>query len=189
MAPAASSTAAAASVALHLASAASPAPPWWAQGIWTSELAKGLPAAVVALLIGGVAAAIAWRQARIAGAKLKLDLFDRRFALYIELRDFLGYASGEGLDSNDLGFLGRMRNTATSARFLFGSAIGADFDEAYLKAVQLRQAYRALRATDFDDPGRQAAEAKVSDLLGWFADRLKGQRARFAKYMDFENWH
>jgi len=187
--PVASSAASAASLATHLAPVTSPVLPWWAQGIWTSELAKGLPAAVIALLIGGVAAAISWRQARIANAKLKLDLFDRRFSLYIELRDFLVYASGEGLDSNELNFLGRMRDSAASTHFLFGAAVGRDFDEAYSKAVELRQAYRALRATAFDAPGRPAAEAKVSDLHGWFADQLKGQRARFAKYLDFEKWH
>ena len=46
------------------------------------ELLKGLPAAFVALVIGGVAAGVAWRQMRIAQAKLKLDLFDKRYRLY-----------------------------------------------------------------------------------------------------------
>jgi hypothetical protein len=186
---AASSAASAASVVAHLAPAANAGPPWWSQGIWTSELAKGLPAAIVALGIGLAAAAIAWRQARIAGAKLKLDLFEKRIKLYIELRDFLAYSSGEGIESTDLTHLGQIHSATTSAHFLFGDEIGRRFEEARMQAISLRQAMRALQRTDPADPGRSAAEAKVTELLGWFESELKGLRARFAKYMDFEQWH
>ena len=187
--PVASSAASAASLATHLAPVTSLVLPWWAQGIWTSELAKGLPAAIVALLIGVVAGAIAWRQAKIAGAKLKLDLFERRFKLYIELRDFLAYSSGEGIASTDLTHLGMIHTAATSAHFLFGAEVGRYFDEARMQAIALRQAMRAVQAIDPGDPRRAAAEAKVTELLGWFESQLQGLRSRFAKFMDFEKWH
>ncbi|MCD6026117.1 MAG: hypothetical protein K0R08_636 [Solimicrobium sp.] len=51
---------------------------WFAPGSLSLELAKGLPAAFVALIVGGIAAGIAWRQYGAAKAKLKFDLFDRR---------------------------------------------------------------------------------------------------------------
>jgi hypothetical protein len=44
---------------------------------------KGLPAAFVTLVIGLIAAGIAFRQYRIARAKFKLDLFDRRHAVFL----------------------------------------------------------------------------------------------------------
>jgi hypothetical protein len=49
------------------------------QGSIRFEIMKGVPAAFVALVIGLVATGIAWRQFKVAQAKLKLDLFERRY--------------------------------------------------------------------------------------------------------------
>jgi hypothetical protein len=46
------------------------------------EMLKGVPAAVVTLIIGGIAGAVTWRQYKVAQAKLKLDLFERRFKIF-----------------------------------------------------------------------------------------------------------
>jgi len=183
---AASFPASAASAALHLATAS--APPCASSGFWL-ELAKILAPVFVALVIGLIAAGIAWHQAKIASAKLKLDLFERRLKLYIELRDFLVYATAESLDSHDMSRIAQMQLAATSAHFLFGADLGRDFDNAISKAIALRQAMRALRATELDDPGRAGAEATATALLDWFASQLEGLRSRFRKYMDFERWH
>ena len=51
-------------------------------GSLRAEIAKGLLAAFVALVNGLIAAGIAWQRWRVARAKLKLDLFDRRLAIF-----------------------------------------------------------------------------------------------------------
>lgn len=50
-------------------------------GSFYFELLKGVPAAFVALIVGLIAPGIAHRQYHIARAKLKLDLFDKRYAI------------------------------------------------------------------------------------------------------------
>jgi hypothetical protein len=61
------------------------------------DLAKGLPAAVVTLVIGLIAAGIAYRQYRIARAKFKLDLFEKRHAVFLETWAFLSKFFRPGL--------------------------------------------------------------------------------------------
>ena len=53
------------------------------------DLMKGLPAAFVTLVIGLIAAGIAYRQYRIARAKFKLDLFEKRHAVFLETWAFI----------------------------------------------------------------------------------------------------
>lgn len=44
------------------------------------------------LAIGGVAGVIAWQQWRTAKDKVKLDLFDRRFAVFMDARQLVSEA-------------------------------------------------------------------------------------------------
>ncbi|MFS4514356.1 hypothetical protein ACMFLR_10870 [Delftia tsuruhatensis] len=48
---------------------------------WASVIAASI-AAVVAIIFGLMQVAIAWRQAKTATNKLRLDMFDRRLAVY-----------------------------------------------------------------------------------------------------------
>ena len=95
------------------------------------ELVKGVPAAFVALVIGLIAAGIAYRQSQIAHAKLKLDLFERRYELYALLRDYLSRGmevpdSHNGPDVRRFNELrARFSDAVSQAYFLFGREIGS----------------------------------------------------------------
>jgi hypothetical protein len=52
------------------------------QGTICFELMKGIPAAIVATFAAGIAGIIAWRQYKVAKAKLNLDLFERRYKIF-----------------------------------------------------------------------------------------------------------
>jgi hypothetical protein len=49
------------------------------------------------VVIGGIAGYIAWRQYKVAHAKLKLDLFDRRFVIAHWARVLSGSLEAEDL--------------------------------------------------------------------------------------------
>ena len=72
------------------------------------ELVKGLPAAFVTLVIGSIAAGIAYRQYRIARAKFKLDLFEKgmRFSLRLG-HSFLSFLTQTGSTVGTLRFFGK----------------------------------------------------------------------------------
>jgi hypothetical protein len=58
-----------------------------ADSLWR-ELLKGIPSVFVTLVIGGIAAYIAYRQYKISHAKLKLDLFEKRYEIICRRRFF-----------------------------------------------------------------------------------------------------
>jgi hypothetical protein len=187
MSVAASSAASAASVIAHLAPTASPAQPWWAQGFWTSELAKGLPAAFVALVIGLSAAGIAWRQAQIAGAKLKLELFEQRYAIFLAVWRAVSAPGIEAvnLDEEVTG----IANMPSRAAFLFGWPVGRYVREVRDNLARYRDlgpGGNAMRGADDDAKLRQSER---STLRAWFALEAAGNcHERFKPFLDFSQW-
>lgn len=155
--------------------------------VWATvgpDLIKGLPAAFVALVIGSIAGGIAWRQYRVARAKLNLDLFEQRYELF-EL--IWTYLSAKGEPSN--GLEQDFGNAVHKAYFLFGEEIGDYMKQCITKRFALLEATHTLRATAFDAPDRQQAEKACSDLGQYWLDELGSLRKRFASYMAFAEWH
>lgn len=149
------------------------------------EAGRAFGAPIVALVVGLVAGLVAWQQWRVARAKLKLDLFEHRYALYEEIWDHLSRATE---DSPDIDQLRKFNNLIPKAHFLFGPAIGEYCELARSNAIKLRQRHRQLAALQPQDPRRGSAEKEVIDLSGWFDAELNGLRSRFSTYMDFEEW-
>lgn len=83
---------------------------------WTAYLAAGLTP-VIAI----IAAWIAFRQSQIARNKLKLDLFERRMAIYESVRKALGVVVGHGKLSQEeqINYMVGTR----PARWLFGPEV------------------------------------------------------------------
>jgi len=183
----ASSAASAASVAPHVATAASAGAAWWAQGFWTSELAKGLPAAFVALVIGLAAAGIAWRQAKIASAKLKLDLFEQRFAIFLAVWRAV---SAPGIKTVNLDEeVTGIANMPSQTAFLCGRPLGQYVREVRDKLARYRDLGGSgvdLLAFDVTQPLRDAERVR---LRAWFALEAAGNcHERFRPFLDFSTW-
>lgn len=158
-------------------------------GIWERlwpELVKGLPAAFVALVIGGIAAYVAWRQLHVARAKLNLDLFERREGIYDDVRFFLS-ASGRNADEVDK-TREKFFSQIPKAYFLFGSEIGDFMTLAQANARELHQAELVLRSTPAASLLWEEARATDVRLERFFERELKNLRGRFGPYMDFTEW-
>ena len=90
------------------------APGWWEKDSLSYQLAGGLPAAVVALLVAWVA----YQQWRVARAKLNLELFERRLKIFRETEKFL-VKSLPGAPPDSTGFVDRLPESS----FLFDQEI------------------------------------------------------------------
>jgi hypothetical protein len=77
-------------------------------------------AAVFSALAAVFAASIAWLQWKTAQEKVLLDLFDRRFAVYEELR-----AAGPRARHGDQNGVSDFRAAASRAKLLFGAEVTA----------------------------------------------------------------
>ena len=138
--------------------------------------------AVATVMIAGAACYIAWRQHRTAEAKLRLDLFDRRFRVYRGLMDLLGDAVREPNISMDA--LGKFYLATDEKRFLFGKDIIEYLDEVKNKVVALRHAQREIEQLPENQQRNAAIEADVN-LLEWLEKQIGEAQFRFMKYLDF----
>ena len=166
----------------------------WTPGSLTFELLKGVPAAFVALVIGLIAAGIAYRQSQIAHAKLKLDLFERRYELYTLLRDFLagGMEVPDPHNGPEVRRFNELRikffDAVPQAYFLFGREIGEFFELTGQKAGEHNAAWKRLHQLQADAPNRQETEQTVLDAEEWARAERAGLMKRFGEYMSFEQW-
>jgi hypothetical protein len=147
-------------------------------------MAKGLPAAFVALVIGGVAAYIAWRQYKAAHAKIKLDLFDKRYAIFEAAWAFLSEPIQSELQG---GPRSPFTNMIPRAGFLFGSEVEAYLNEALTNWTELWAIREKAKAR-----GNVIAPEDVTrntELLNWFhTEASQGLKKVCAPYLDFQNW-
>jgi hypothetical protein len=156
------------------------------QGSLCFEMAKGFPAAFVALVIGGVAAYIAWRQYKLAQeqhevtrAKLKFDLLEKRYAIFEQTWNFLSMIVHEGPGATALPPFG---NIIPQAGFLFGKEVEAYMREASEKQTELWFIESRMRANNNvmlpEDIDRDV------ELMAWFTGQASaGVKRIFAPYL------
>jgi hypothetical protein len=155
-----------------------------AHGTLCFELAKGIPAAFVTLIIGAIAAYIAWRQHETAKAKLKLDLFDKRYEIFEETWSYLSQAAK--LAQNPDPFH-PFTNIIPRAGFLFGSDI-----EKYLRTASEKQTQLwSINAKSKSNNNIIAPEDidRLALLESWFFNEASiGAKQVFGSYLNFEEW-
>ncbi|MCR4471067.1 hypothetical protein [Burkholderia sp. SCN-KJ] len=151
------------------------------------ELMKGVPAAVVALLVGVVAGLIAWRQYRVARAKLNLDLFEKRYEAFQIVWAFASAVVQRGplpFYSSDMT---KMLNELPKIEFLFGKKLAAYVRVLNANHASLWAIDEAIKTNNGVMPQDKIQEH--TNLMKWFADEaMEGVRVRFGEYLDFEEW-
>ena len=155
---------------------------WFAPGSLSFELAKGLPAAFVALVIGVIAAWIALQQWRVARAKLNLDLFERRLSIYRATDKYLL----ESLPGGPQGFFDAIEGL-DDASFLFGSEVTAYLQEVLAMRNELRGIDTRAQANNGIVQPHEIG--RHQHLIQWLIDQRTGPcRVVFAQYLDFGKW-
>jgi hypothetical protein len=148
------------------------------------EMMKGVPAAFVTLIIGGIAGAITWRQYKVAHAKLKLDLFERRFKIFHQTWVAVSDTAIKGTqDDERQGMFAPLNNFGSEAAFLFGHDI-----ERYINEIG-RNWFELRRIQNPKNKDAVAEAFRESELTNWFVEQgTKGVKAKFSPYLDFSNW-
>lgn len=151
--------------------------------IWC-EVAKGIPAGIVAL----IAAGIAYRQYQVAKAKLNLDLFERRYEVFLAVWEFTSVVVQKGAPSLRSDERNKLTNLMPQIQFLFGKDLADYVYEIQSKHASLWVIEQATQANNGVMPAEHIQQQL--DLMKWFADEaLEGVKQRFGKYLNFENWH
>jgi len=150
------------------------------------ELIKGAPAAAVALLAALIAGLIAYRQYRVAKAKLNLDLFERRHKVFeIAWSTLSSFATSPQMNPQSITAL---NNIIPQASFLFGRDI-----EDYIGLILDNASELAIITIKGVNNGNTLLPEDIDNhlrLCDWFQHEAKlGAREKFSKYLNFENWH
>jgi len=157
---------------------------WFAPGSLSFEIVKGLPVVFVTLVIGGIAAYIAWHQWRVARAKLNLDLFDKRYKIFEATWTELSQAIQQPakMISNP-----NFTNLFPQAQFLFGLEILNYMQEVAAKTTELWVMQKKIEANQNVLPANLIQ--RDQELLEWFSKHAMDEcRARFGPYLDFSKW-
>jgi hypothetical protein len=150
------------------------------------ELIKGLPAAFVTLIIGGIAAGITWRQYQVAKAKLQFDLFEKRYAIFHQVWVIFSEVVFDGTRKKNYAFYTPFNNLLPEAAFLFGKNIEMYLTEAAKKWTELKAA-----ETEIEGQGTTSQQSidKQRELTNWFEEQgSRGIKQIFGCYLNFEEW-
>ena len=147
------------------------------QGTTCLEVLKILPTAFIALLV----AIISFQQWRVSKAKLKLDLFDRRYEIFMRTWKILSEAVGKGTRAEQYGLGTPFNNFLPEAKFLFGKEVFHYLDEVSNKWVRLH----AIEAMEHTSTFAQ----ERSDLLVYFSEQADNRvKEVFGPYLNFDEW-
>jgi hypothetical protein len=149
------------------------------------ELIKSIPTALVALVVAIVGWFVSRRQNVIAEANLKLDLFDKRYAIFVDTWKIMSEVVMKGTREKNYGLGNPFSNFIPQARFLFGRDVETYLSDAVHKWADLH-AFEA----ESDDPVAAAQHAaQKTELKNWFFEQSStGLKALFGSYLDFEKW-
>jgi hypothetical protein len=132
---------------------------------WTAYVtALALP--VIAL----IGAWIAFRQWQIARNKLKLDLYDKRMAVYDVVRKTLGVATGHGklTQDNEIEFLSGVR----TAQWLFGPEVSTYLEETLWHKIIAFNLHNTMSSGPASDERTKHIHARA-ETLNWLSDQYK----------------
>ena len=132
---------------------------------------------VLTAVIAAWAAWAAWQQHRIARDKLRLDLFEKRWAVFEEVKHAIVAAH----DRNEVDLI-RFRQAAASSVFLFGRDVHAYLSEVQKKLTQIKDYGANVRLTAAILP--EDAPEEVA-LVQWLKAQPDQSIEVFAPYLSF----
>jgi len=127
---------------------------------------------LLTLVLAGFGAYIAWRQWKTAAYRVKLDLFDRRYRIYEEVRKLLKIAYPSG--RIELVNIEALQSQTVEAKFLFGDDV-----QTYLKEI-----YDHARNLEFLHFEEKTNEKWRSEMT-WAGAQLEESGERFKRYLNF----
>jgi hypothetical protein len=147
---------------------------------WTQVLA-----ALLTPTIAVFGSFIAYRQWRTAQKKLKLDLFEKRFAVYDAARTFIAsvMTSGKAKDEEMYEFLSGTRE----AKWLLNDDIATYFDEQiWKKAVELQTLDLVLEGVPVGDERTRNVQQQ-GEIKKWLISQYKVLDEKFSPFLKLEH--
>jgi hypothetical protein len=142
-----------------------------------------IPTYLIALFV----AYVGYRQYQLGREKFKLDLFEKRFAVFQGTRVFLSRILQDGA-VKEMGYLWEYRASIGEASFLFGDELVNYLEEIYTRAVNMQSARDTFQPLPVGEE-RTRLVGDAAQELKWLVHQLPELKVRFAPYLKFKKWH
>jgi len=140
--------------------------------------------AIIPSLIALAVVVVAFQQFLLAKERLKLDLFERRLAIYKAVQTYLEGVRTTQDSSDELS--NSFREATQTAQFLYDSDVTDFIDELYRLGFRLNLANREVGCLN-DSQLMKAKGIKTEALREFMAHHLKFD-FRFLPYLKFRKW-
>jgi hypothetical protein len=160
------------------------------QHFWEWAKASGVP--LLAVVISGVSvmavSGFAWWQVRIAREKLRHDLYDRRFSIYMAFHELLVAV----LEKTDVDPELRKANAARAhSPFLLDARLGDYLEKLHAEAFRINATNKLVFERSLPTPENIQLAAQLGSDKLTFANgvtELVREFERFLKLRDFSKW-
>jgi hypothetical protein len=153
------------------------------QSGWVTAIQIGAAALSPIIAIGG--GWIAWLQVRINRNKLKLDRFDKRFAVHEAAMSFAASVVVNG--DLSLSALDEFLVKTRGARFLVSKEVADYLEELHLNAVKFRATRRSLERVSIPDQERTEYGDRLVEMTEWFQKQLDVIPEKFTPFLSVDD--
>jgi len=141
---------------------------------------SGLLTPIIAL----IAVYIAYQQHRIGKKKLNLDLYERRYSVFSEVKKLLKYMNENSqIDTIEIQ---KFMFRTNDRKFLFDSDITAFIEVLKDNALALSHATEHLKKPEQYKGTIAEDNQTASRLEKWFTEAYEGVENRFMEYLEFK---
>jgi hypothetical protein len=139
-----------------------------------------MSSALLTPVIAVISAIILINQYRLQKLRWRLDLYDKRYRVFLNTMEFLSFVVARHNVDDDS--LTKFLRGSKDKEFLFGDDIKDYLDELYSKGLDLQLIETELK----DTPVREEWNAKVkksSQLFQWFTKQFEVSKRLFREYL------
>lgn len=131
--------------------------------------------AVSVLVLGVFQYMLARQLYKLERDKVKLELYNKRYDIYLKLQKFIAFITSKGTCSEDDLFI--FRRDIQESEFLFDESI-----VLYLKEI-------GNNSVDIMNRGESTTitPEKMGEILLWFGDQFDESTKKFSPYLNFSN--
>ena len=140
---------------------------------------------IATLIVGLAVVFIAWQQWKVSHAKLRLDLFDRRYKVYEATRKFLAGILSEATFSDSQLFT--FYAGTSDAEFLFDSEVVDYLAQIRKRAIDMRLHQKLYVPMGVSEEQRLSHIDKEHEQLLWLTEQITAMTKTFAPYLGFSN--
>jgi hypothetical protein len=139
---------------------------------------------IATLIVGCGVFFIAWQQWQVAHAKLRLDLFDRRYTVFDATRKFLAVILQKATFEDSQLF--EFYAGTSDAEFLFGPEVVDYLAQIRKRALDMRTHQKVYNPLPVGDERSRHVQAEHDQLL-WLGEQITAMTKTFTPYLGFSH--